>query len=104
MLLHGFFQRFKSSASRREVLKTCIEDLSIDRTQKDLFLWSIEFLDDNGVELLYTRISGFVSELEFLKIKSNHWAIGNSLAMASKREAAENEKERNSFKILLDSI
>jgi hypothetical protein len=45
-----------------------------------------------------------VSEIEFLKIKSNHGAIGNSLAVNSKVEAAENEKERNSFKILLDSI
>jgi hypothetical protein len=67
-------------------------------------LGSIEFLDDAGVELLYSRISGFVSEIEFLKIKSNHGAIGNSLAVNSKVEAAENEKERNSFKILLDSI
>jgi hypothetical protein len=104
MLLHGFFQRFKSSASRREVLRSCIEELFIDKTQKDLFLGSIEFLDDAGVELLYGRISNFVGELEFLKIKSKRSAIDTTLAINSKTEAAQGEKERNSFKILLDTI
>ena len=104
MLLHWFFQRFKSNTSRREILRLCIEWLFIDRTQKDLFLGSIEFLDNDWVELLYSRISCFVGEVEFLKIKSNKAAINHSMTSNSKIEAIQSEKERNSFKILLDTL
>ena len=90
--------------SKRDVVRVCIENLQIDKIQKNLFLGSLEFLDDEGLDLLYSRVALFLEEIILHKQIERYGSIVLNTQNNKVKEQNESIKEQNSFKILLDTI
>ncbi len=104
MSIIGTLKRILQPSSKREVVRVCIENLQIDKTQKNLFLGSLEFLDDEGLDLLYSRVALFLEEIILHKQVVTRDLTAQSMENNRVKEQDESVKERNSFKILLDTI
>ena len=104
MLISQIFKRILGSPSKKEVVRVCIESLQIDQTQKNLFLWSLDFLDEEWLELLYLKITKFLEEIADRKDFQKWEFYKQEQIKIHTKEYNENLKEKNSFKILLDTI
>ena len=104
MFISRIFKKIIWTSSKKEVVRVCIENLQIDQTQKNLFLGSLDFLDEEWLELLYAKITGFLEEImERKNLQRSEHSKEEQMRIHTK-EYNENLKEKNSFKILLDTI
>lgn len=78
--------------------------LSIDDTQKNLFLESMEFLETEAIDILYERIARFVSTLDEEASIESRKQINSAYSKIEQIENTERKKTQNSFNILLDGI
>lgn len=104
MLFGAILKKYLKVSDRKILLEKMIHGLSIDSTQKNLFLDSLELLDDAAMESLYKKISNFVlvtEEENSIKKRSVTQKIYSEI---EELENSEKKKTQNSFNILLDSI
>lgn len=64
MFLSNLLRRIREKNERKEILKTLIESLRIDESQRFLYLESLELLDEEGLAAFYVRLVAFVDEKE----------------------------------------
>jgi len=81
-----------------------IRGLSIDSTQKNLFLDSLEVLEGEALESLYQKISKFVNVIEEENSFQKRKMTQRKYSEIEEMENSEKKKTQNSFNILLDSI
>lgn len=81
-----------------------IQGLSIDTTQKNLFLDSLDLLDERALESLYAKITKFVEMVEDEKLQKRWSSSRKKYTEIEELENLEKKKTQNSFNILLDSI
>lgn len=94
----------KISNSKRKMVKIIIESLNIPNNQKELFLSSLEVLNNSWFESLYKDLIWFVENIEIKeleKIKNTDFSI---IAWMTNKEAEEKKKEMNSFSFLLHNL
>jgi hypothetical protein len=91
-------------SDRKILLESVILWLSIDRTQKNLFLESLELLDESGLESLYLKITKFVDVTEDENSIRKGLLAKKKYTEIEELENSEKKKAQNSFNILLDSI
>ncbi len=104
MLFWKLFRKYTRSFDKKEILKGMIVGLSIDQTQKNLFLESLEFLSDEALELLYQKITRFVDILEEESLFQSRKKTETVYSEVEKLENIEKKNTQNSFNLLLDSI
>ena len=104
MLFWKLFRKYTQSFDKKEILKGMIVGLSIDQTQKNLFLESLEFLSDEALELLYQKITRFVDILEEESLFQSRKKTETVYSEVEKLENIEKKNTQNSFNLLLDSI
>lgn len=104
MLFGTILRKYTKPTDRRILLREMILWLSIDDTQKNLFLESMEFLDSEAIDILYERISRFVATLDEEAALENRKQVNSTYSKIEQIENTERKKTQNSFNILLDGI
>jgi len=104
MLFGAILKKYLSVSNRKILLEKMIRWLSIDSTQKNLFLDSLELLDDAALESLYKKISNFVMVTEEQNSLEKRALTQKVYSDIERLENSEKKKTQNSFNILLDSI
>jgi hypothetical protein len=64
MLFGTILRKYTKQSYKKELLEKMIRGLSIDATQKNLFLDSLDLLDEKALESLYLKITKFVEMVE----------------------------------------
>lgn len=103
-MILNIFKKYTDRSKRIKIVKTIIENLNINERQKNLYLDSLEFLDEDWLDKLYKSLEKFMGEVE--KEQSSNNKNDNLVKMEwlRKKEAIEKQKEINSFWFLLNNL
>ncbi len=104
MLFGTILRKYTKQSYRKDLLEKMIQGLSIDTTQKNLFLDSLDLLDEKALESLYLKITKFVEMVEDEKLQKRWSTNQKKYTEIEELENLEKKKTQNSFNILLDSI
>jgi hypothetical protein len=104
MLFGTILRKYTKQSYRKELLEKMIWGLSIDATQKNLFLDSLDLLDEKALESLYLKITKFVEMVEDENLQKRWFSSQKKYTEIEELENLEKKKTQNSFNILLDSI
>ncbi|MDD5212956.1 MAG: hypothetical protein PHG82_00805 [Candidatus Gracilibacteria bacterium] len=81
-----------------------IKNIKISEDQKELYIKTLDILDEKGLDNLYKSVSAFVEEVEMMDIKNIAKNNFSSISGIRKKEAIEKQKDINSFSFLLSNI
>ncbi len=97
-------KKYSETNKKRKIVLTIIKNLNIQEKQKELYLNSLDILDEVGLEKLYTSLTSFVEEIEMKELSDITKQNFTSIAWMRKKEALEKQKEINSFWFLLNNL
>lgn len=100
MLFSGILERYRKKKEKRLIVRELILSLRIDERQRNLYLESLDILDEDGMQVLYERLYQFVESLEEKNIHNSKKTIDS----VRQKESDEREKDARSFNILLDNV
>lgn len=100
MLFSGILERYRKKKERRLIVRELILSLQIDERQRNLYLESLDILDEDGMQILYERLHQFVESLEEKNIHNSKKVIDS----VHQKESLDREKDARSFNILLDNV
>lgn len=103
-MIGNFLKRYGETSKKRKVVLTIIQNLNINEKQKELYLNSLDILDEAGLEKLYKSLTAFVENIELKEIEDIKKENFSSIAGLRKKEALEKQKEINSFWFLLNNL
>ena len=103
-MIGNFLKRYGETSKKRKVVLTIIQNLNINEKQKDLYLNSLDILDEAWLEKLYKSLTAFVENIELKEIEDIKKENFSSIAGLRKKEALEKQKEINSFWFLLNNL
>lgn len=103
-MILNIFKKYSEKSKKKKIISTIIENLNINEKQKKLYLDSLDFLDEIGLEKLYKSLEVFMSEIEKKQISDISKENFTKIAGMRKKEVVEKQKELNSFWFLLNNI
>lgn len=104
MFLGTIFKKYKEKEYRLLLVKEIIEWLQIDSKQKKLYIESLEFLDDEGLDRFYKKLTSVIDIIEDSENIENYNNQKNNLKQTKIEEIKEKQQEINSFNLILDNI
>ena len=104
LMILKILNKYNDKIKRKKIIITIINNLNITDNQKNLYLDSLDFLDDFWLEKLYNSLKTFISDLEQEKLEKITTENFSKIAWIRKKEAIEKEKELNSFWFLLNNL
>ncbi len=103
-MILNIFKKYSEKSKKKKIITTIIENLNINEKQKKLYLDSLDFLDEGGLEKLYKSLEVFMSEIEKQQISDISKENFTKIAGMRKKEVVEKQKELNSFWFLLNNL
>lgn len=103
-MILNIFKKYSEKSSKKKIIITIIEKLNINETQKQLYLDSVDFLDDIWLEKMYNVLQEYVVSIENKEYENISKQNFSNVAWLRKKEALEKQKEINSFWFLLNNI
>lgn len=103
-MILNIFRKYSENSKMKRIIKTIIENLNISEKQKNLYLDSLDFLDELWLEKLYKSLESFMWEIEKQQISDITRDNFTKIAWMRKKEAQEKQKEINSFWFLLNNL
>lgn len=103
-MILNIFKKYSEKSKKKKIVITIIENLNINEKQKKLYLESIDFLDEIGLDKLYTSLEVFMGEIEKKQIQDISRENFTKIAGMRKKEALEKQKDINSFWFLLNNL
>mgnify|MGYP003596783487 CR=1 FL=1 len=103
-MILNIFKKYNEKSSKKKIIITIIEKLNINETQKQLYLDSVDFLDDIWLEKMYNVLQEYVVSIENKEYENISKQNFSNVAWLRKKEALEKQKEINSFWFLLNNI
>ena len=103
-MILNIFRKYTEKSKRKRIIITIIENLNISEKQKNLYLDSLDFLDDIWLEKLYKSLEAFMWEVEKQQLEDISQNNFTKIAWMRKKEAQEKQKEINSFWFLLNNL
>lgn len=103
-MILNIFKKYSEKSKKKKIVTTIIENLNINEKQKKLYLDSLDFLDEVGLEKLYKSLEVFMSEIEKKQISDISKENFTKIAGMRKKEVVEKQKELNSFWFLLNNL
>ncbi|MCK9272819.1 hypothetical protein M0P65_04710 [Candidatus Gracilibacteria bacterium] len=104
MFIGNIFKEYKEREYRLILVKDLILSLNIDSRQKNLYIESLNILDNESLDRFYNKLTGVIdiieeneNNLSFSKTIENNNSI-------KKQEQIQKKEEINSFNFLLDNI
>lgn len=104
MFLGNIFRKYKQREYRLILIKELIEWLEIDSRQKNLYLESLEVLDEEGLERFYNKLTSVIEIIEEDENKSTFKKQTQEIYKINSQEELEKKQEINSFNLILDNI
>ncbi len=103
-MLINFLRKQSDLSKKKKVLLTMIKNIKISEDQKELYIKTLDILDEKWLDNLYRSVSAFVEEVEMTDIKNIAKNNFSSISGMRKKEAIEKQKDINSFSFLLSNI
>jgi hypothetical protein len=103
-MLFDFLKKQSRKESKIRILKTMIFSLQVWDDIKELYIQSLDVLDDQNIDKLFQDITYFTEKIELKEIEDiqkNSFATVNNM---TKKEAEEKKKEINTFSFLLNNL
>jgi len=104
MFIWNIFKEYKEREYRLILVKDLILSLNIDSRQKNLYIESLNILDNESLDRFYNKLTWVIdiieeneNNLSFSKTIENNNSI-------KKQEQIQKKEEINSFNFLLDNI
>lgn len=104
MFLGNIFRKYKEREHRLLLVKEIINWLQIDEKQKNLYFESLEFLDEEGLDRFYKKLTSVIDIIEEWESVENFKKQKTSIKELQKEENIEKKQEINSFNLILDNI
>lgn len=103
-MLINFFRKQSDFKKKKKLLLTMINNIKISEQQKELYIKTLDILDEKWLDNLYKSVSNFIEEIETTEIKEIAKNNFSTITWLRKKEAVEKQKEINSFSFLLSNI
>lgn len=103
-MLINFLRKQNELSKKKKVLLTMIKNIKISENQKELYINTLDILDEKWLDNLYKSVRSFVEEIEMTEIKNISKDNFSTISWLRKKEATEKQKEINSFSFLLSNI
>ncbi len=101
-MIHKYLQKQKKLDKKIKILSGIIKSLNISKEDKELYLKSLDVLDENSFNVLYNSFVKFTEELD--KKDSKNILDSNFEDYSLKSPLAEKKKKINTFSLLLNNI
>jgi len=96
-MILNILKKYYNKLSQKKIVITMINALNINQKQKDLYLESLDFLDENGFTKLYESLKDFVWQIEQKNIEDLTKGNFVKIEWMRKKEAIEKQQEINNF-------
>lgn len=103
-MILNIFKKYSETSKKKKIVITIIENLNINEKQKNLYLDSLDFLDDVWLDKLYKSLQAFMWEIEQQEMEDISRDSFTKIAGMRKKEVLEKQKEINSFWFLLNNL
>jgi len=103
-MLFDFLKKQNSKNSKIKILRTMIFALQVGDDIKELYIQSLDILDEQNIDKLYQDISYFVQKIEIKEIEDIQKTSFAMIDNMTKKESEEKKKEINSFSFLFNNI
>ncbi len=103
-MILNIFRKYSEKTKKKKIVITIIQNLNINDKQKNLYLDSLEFLDEIWLDKLYKSLEVFMDEVEKKQLEDIKKENFTQIAWMRKKEAFEKQKEINSFWFLLNNL
>jgi hypothetical protein len=68
-MIYKFLNKRKKNKEKKELIILMINNLNIQDEQKELYLESINILNENEIDIFYNEISKFIENIEIKEIE-----------------------------------
>ena len=101
-MIKKYLEKQKNLDKKIKILSGIIKSLNISKEDKELYLKSLDILDENSFNVLYNSFVNFTEELDK---KDSEKIIDFNFESYNLTEKKENNKEtRSTFSLLLNNI
>jgi len=104
MFLSAIFKKYKEKEYKFILIKELIEWLQIDLKQKNLYLESLDFLDDEWLDRFYKKLTSVIEIIEENDTLEKFKKQEVNIQQITTDEIEEKKQEINSFNLILDNI
>jgi hypothetical protein len=103
MFLWNLLKRFSKNNEKRQIVREVIFRLSLDKNQEQIYLESLDILDDEYLDLFYKKLTALIDIIEEKEV-----IISGEKQMVKIQEIRTQEKKEEmkntNFNILFDNI
>lgn len=104
MLINFLKKHSNSKKDKKILLERMIWRLNINNDQKELYINSLDIIDEKSLDNLYKSITNFMENSKLEDIKKASQNNFSSISGMRKKEAIEKQKDINSFSFLLSNV
>lgn len=104
MFIWNIFKKYKEKEYRLILVKDLILSLNIDSRQKNLYIESLNILDDESLDRFYKKLTWVI---DIIEENENNLSFSKELETINyikKQEQIQKKEEINSYNFLLDNI
>ncbi|EKD66665.1 MAG: hypothetical protein ACD_49C00023G0008 [uncultured bacterium (gcode 4)] len=104
MFIWTIFKKYKEKEYRLILIKDLILSLNIDSRQKNLYIESLNILDDESLDRFYKKL---VWVIDIIEENENNLSFSKELETTNfikQQEQKQKKEEINSYNFLLDNI
>lgn len=103
MFLWGLLKKFLKNNEKRQIIREVIFQLSLDKKQEQLYIESLEILDDEYLDMFYKKLVALIDIIEEKDIIISWERQTKKVQNIHKQEQKNNESVGN-FNILFNNI
>jgi hypothetical protein len=103
MFLWNLLKRFSKNNEKRQIVREVIFRLSLDKNQEQIYLESLDILDDEYLDLFYKKLTALIDiieEKEVIILGEKQMVKIQEIRTQEKKE----EMKNTNFNILFDNI
>ena len=102
MFLWNLLKKFSKNQEKREIIREVIFRLGLDEKQEQIYIESLNILDDAYLDIFYKKLTALVDIIEERDITLSHKEQTQTIHLLQEKE--KKEKYNVNFNILLDNI
>lgn len=104
MFIGSILKRMSRSSEKRSVIREIIARLKLEQDQEQLYLDSLDILDDAHLDMFYRKLVALVDIIEERDVIAIGDKQNSRLSHIQQIEQADKEKSTDHFNILFDNI
>lgn len=103
-MIFDFLKKQSEISKKKELIVIMIQSINVPEQQKDLYLESLDVLDEQWIHSLYNDVSHFVENIEMKELEEIKKENFSNISGMRKKEVEEQKKEMNSFSFILHNL